>query len=59
MEPTIRTIRMIEDEVEALLAMTIRISCGGNESGQGEHYAGAYDVVSPSMASHIVFLWEL
>jgi hypothetical protein len=50
---------MIEDEVEALLAMTIRISCGGNELGQGEHYAGAYDVVSLGMASHIVLPWEL
>ena len=57
-EPTIRIVRSIEDEVEARLATTVRICCAGNELGLGEHYAAAYDVVSLSMASDIRLPWE-
>ena len=42
-----------------LLATTIRLVCCGNELGRGAHYAGAYDVVSPSMANHIRSPWEV
>ena len=45
MDPAMRTIRLLEDKVEARLATAIRILCGGNELGLGEHYAEAYEAI--------------